>query len=196
MDNYVYLIAGFPDLILDFTNQKISAEQFMSDIRANCAKRDERLLDWLEFGFREENLNNHFYRAVKGSRSHFLKEYFTFDHNLRIMQVAYLVKKYGIENRDNSASIDDTDFEESSSIASALEKENILEREQLLDKIRWDKISEITVFDYFNIEIVLAFLAKVKIVQRWCALDKTKGSELFKQLVSEVRGSFKGVEFE
>jgi hypothetical protein len=42
---------------------------------------------------------------------------------------------------------------------------------------------------------VLAYVAKLHIVNRWLALDKERGMERFRQLVAEVRGSFKGVEY-
>ena len=42
---------------------------------------------------------------------------------------------------------------------------------------------------------MLAYVAKLHIVNRWLALDQEKGRELFRQLVSEVRGTFKGVKY-
>ena len=59
----------------------------------------------------------------------------------------------------------------------------------------WDKIPEITTFNYFDLEAVLAFVAKLHIIDRWLALDEEAGRAMFRTLVNEVRGTFKGVEY-
>ena len=87
------------------------------------------------------------------------------------------------------------DFDEYSKLVQILDNKNIIDREQALDKLRWDKIDEIVSFHYFDINIILAFLAKAKIVQRWLDMDKEKGEKLFEKYVNEVRGTFKGIDF-
>ena len=59
----------------------------------------------------------------------------------------------------------------------------------------WNKIDELNTFDYFNVSTVLGYIAKLKIIDRWLKLDEATGREMFRQLVSEIRGTFKGVEF-
>ena len=44
--------------------------------------------------------------------------------------------------------------------------------------------------DFFNIDVILAFLAKGYLVDRWLKLDADKGKHLFRKLVDEVRGTF------
>ena len=36
---------------------------------------------------------------------------------------------------------------------------------------------------------------KMMIIRRWLILDEATGREMFKKLVDEVRGTFKGVEY-
>ena len=38
-------------------------------------------------------------------------------------------------------------------------------------------------------------MVKLKIVSRWLKLDEAAGREMFRELVSEVRSTFKGVEY-
>ena len=52
-----------------------------------------------------------------------------------------------------------------------------------------------TLFDYFDIEAVLAFIVKMQVVARWYRLDEQSGREMFRKLVGEVRGTFKGVNY-
>ena len=75
------------------------------------------------------------------------------------------------------------------------ETPNIFERELQLDKFKWNKISDLTMYHYFDMDVILAFLAKAKIVKRWLDLDKESGAKLFEELVNEVRGTFKGINF-
>ena len=72
---------------------------------------------------------------------------------------------------------------------------SLLDRERDLDDITWEKISSLENFHYFDITAVLAYVAKLHIVDRWLALDEEKGRELFHKLVQEVKGTFKGVNY-
>ena len=47
----------------------------------------------------------------------------------------------------------------------------------------------------FDLTAVLAYVTKLHIADRWLALDEARGRELFRKLVDEVRGTFKGVQF-
>ncbi|MBQ2565537.1 MAG: DUF2764 family protein, partial [Bacteroidales bacterium] len=54
----------------------------------------------------------------------------------------------------------------------------------------------ITTFNYFDVNVILAFIAKLHIIWRWIALDPVTGKEMFEDLVDEVRGTFKGVNYQ
>ena len=59
----------------------------------------------------------------------------------------------------------------------------------------WEKINTLTTFNYFDIDAILGFITKMNIVARWFRLDEQTGREMFQKLVNEVRGTFKGVEY-
>ena len=42
-------------------------------------------------------------------------------------------------------------------------------------------------------DVILAFLAKGKLIDRWNKLDRKTGEEMFRKLVDEVRGTFNGI---
>ena len=86
-------------------------------------------------------------------------------------------------------------FEEAAKADAALNRTDILARERALDDLRWEKISAINLFDYFNIDTILGFIARYQIILRWLRLDEATGRRLFRKLVEEVRGTFKGVEY-
>ena len=60
----------------------------------------------------------------------------------------------------------------------------------------WDKINEITTFNYFDLDAIPGFIARLHIIGRWFALGEKTGREMFRRLVDEVRGTFKGVNYE
>ena len=64
-----------------------------------------------------------------------------------------------------------------------------------MDKLKWDKINEMINGHYFDMDVILAFLAKGVILRRWSSLDRERGAVLFEQFVTEVRGTFKGIDF-
>ena len=195
MDNYHYIIAGLPELIPDLGNQQISYAEVSERIISNLSQKDRQLVKWFEYGSKPENLNNHFYHNVKKLRSRFLDEYFLFDRNIRNAQVRFLAAKESFDESKYVIGEVETSYEEYPQLLQILETANIFERELQLDKFKWNKISDLTMYHYFDMDVILAFLAKAKIVKRWLDLDKESGAKLFEELVNEVRGTFKGVNF-
>ena len=45
--------------------------------------------------------------------------------------------------------------------------------------------------DYFDLDVVLAFVVKLKMVERWLRLDEATGRELFRKLVKEIKENTK-----
>ena len=87
------------------------------------------------------------------------------------------------------------DFAEAVALEAVFSQKDILSRERGIDDLMWEKISSLTLFNYFDINVILAFITKLNIVARWFRLDEQTGREMFKKLVDEVRGTFKGVEY-
>ena len=87
------------------------------------------------------------------------------------------------------------EFKESEKLQGILEGSDILSRERGIDDLYWEKIDEITLFDYLTFEKILAVAVKMMIIRRWIMLDEKTGREMFKRLVDDVRGTFKGVNY-
>ena len=87
------------------------------------------------------------------------------------------------------------EFEEAADLETILNGDDILSRERGIDDLMWEKIDNLTIFNYFDIDVILGFVTKLNIVARWYKLDEQTGREMFKKLVDEVRGTFKGVEY-
>ena len=193
MDNYVYIVAGLPELTSGFENSGFDYAATKESIMELLSEKDQKLVGLFEEGFNEETLGAEFYAKAAESKNRFIREYFDFDARLRNMKVAYLAKRLGKNGDAYFVDMLEADFEEHQQIQDILENADFVQREQKMDELKWEKASDIARMDYFNMNAILAFLAKAKTVQRWVELDPTKGQEMFEKLVKEVRGTFAGV---
>ncbi len=206
MSNFEYIIASLPVLLPDYKYAEGKGfGDLIEEIRENLDEADSATLDLLLDGFDESKLGEDFFAAALKHRNRFIRSYFRFDLGLRNAKVRYLNARLGRpadqdvltgENPD----ADDADIEgfrfrveeldEAGAISDILAEENLLSREKALDDLVWKKVEELTVFDYFDLEAVLAFVAKLRIADRWLVLDLEEGRARFRRLVKEVKGTF------
>ncbi len=194
MANYEYLIAGLPDISPDWKGADAeTADAIMQEIRELSSEKDNRLIDKLLEGYQDDKLNLEFYQEMLSSKDAFLKEYFRFDLNVRNAKVAYLNRELRRPAGTDIFLEAPGEFEEAQRLESVLNTDDILARERGIDDLMWSKIDELTTFDYFDIDAVLGFIAKLHIVSRWLKLDDATGRQMFARLVDEVRGSYTGI---
>lgn len=200
MDNYYYIVASLPVISHDWKPGDQTPESIREEIMEQCSEKDRALITLLESGFVDENLSADFYRKALAHKNRFIREYFRFDLNVRNAKVRYLNEALGRDSKKDVVILDEDEteetFDEAAKLDSILHGNDILERERGIDDLMWEKIDEMTVFDYFDMEAILAFLAKLHIVERWYILDEKTGREMFRRLVDEVRGTFQGVKFD
>lgn len=194
MANYEYLIAGLPDISPDRKGADAgTADAIMQEIRELSSEKDNRLIDKLLEGYQDDKLNLEFYQEMLSSKDAFLKEYFRFDLNVRNAKVAYLNRELRRPAGTDIFLEAPGEFEEAQRLEAVLNTDDILARERGIDDLMWSKIDELTTFDYFDIDAVLGFIAKLHIVSRWLKLDDATGRQMFARLVDEVRGSYTGI---
>lgn len=191
---------------MDFQSGNFNLKALTTSVRELLDEKDNRWLDWLDKGMESQYLNSHFYRAVQKCSNGFIREYFSFDRDVRNIIAAYTAREYkqgikdhlvGSNELTEQLSVsraDDFDLEYISPYGGPLHRimqlKDPVEREQKTDRLRWDKASELTVFHYFTIDVILAFLLKAGIVARWAKLDKETGMKLFRELVHEVKSTY------
>ena len=187
MDNYVYIVAGLPELTSSFENASFDYAAVKESIMELLSEKDQQLVVLMEEGFDETTLGADFYGKAAQSKNRFIREYFDFDGRLRNMKVNYLAKRLGKKAEDYTLELPEADFEEEKQVLEILNDADFVDREQRMDELKWEKASDIARMDYFNMNAILAFLVKAKTVQRWAELDPVKGEEMFKKLVKEIR---------
>jgi hypothetical protein len=164
-----------------------------------------------ELGDRSDEYHNmahytwsRFYQEVENnSTNKFIRSWFRFDQLLRNIQSAWMCRKLGMSMKEQLVGWDEEMeyFAKSSlpdfglrrlltlgeQIFNLLDENiDILEREFRFDQIRWQMADELTTFNYFDIDKVLAFLAKADILDRWLKLDKERGAVLFDGFVKTL----------
>ena len=206
MANYEYIVASLPDITTGWKFGEKGPEDYIEEIVSLCSDKDRKLIEFLMSGYLEENLNAGFYGKALTHKDSFIREYFRFDLNVRNAKVKYLNKALGRDaekdvllfGEDTPQAVLDAaaeEFEEAADLETILNTGDILSRERGIDDLMWEKIDSLTTFNYFDIDAILGFITKLNIVARWYRLDEHTGREMFKKLVDEVRGTFKGVEY-
>ena len=206
MANYEYIVASLPDITTGWKFGEKGPEDYIEEILSLCSDQDRELVGFLLEGYQDENLGTEFYAKALTHDDTFIRNFFLFDMNVRNAKVQYLNKALDRPaGKDVLTFPEETDqrvldavseeFEEASELETVLNLGDILSRERGIDDLVWEKVDSLTTFNYFDIDAILGFIAKLNIVARWFKLDEQTGREMFKKLVDEVRGTFKGVEY-
>ncbi|MBO4671911.1 MAG: DUF2764 family protein [Bacteroidales bacterium] len=186
MNNYEYIIASLPVLGKDAVG--LDADALISGIRSRCTDADNALIDKLLDGFNPDKLDAAFYDEALKSSNHFLREFLRFDLQVRNTKVEYL--NTVLERLDGLDIIPyEQEFTEKSRVMEILSGTDILKREKALDDLMWEKADSLILMDLFDIDVILAFIAKLKIADRWHKLDEGTGREMFRHLVNEIRNT-------
>jgi hypothetical protein len=154
----------------------------------------------------ENELTTLFYDDVLRTENDFLRNWFLFDLTVRNVLTAVTARKYKLdyENQiigtgERSEAIKKShsrDFGLGSEIdyledlVNMARTEDVQEREKAIDQFKWDYLDEETFFEYFTVERILAYVIKLGMVERWLAMDKDHGNELFKKLLKELQDSY------
>lgn len=139
--------------------------------------------------------------SVKNS---LVSKWFTLNLNLGNTLAAIYSRKYGLDVkqvvvgdniiaktiRANSGARDfglEQELDYFDAILKISEETDIYDRERKIDKFRWDWLEENTVFDYFNVEYLFAYLCKLQILERWAQLNAEEGERVFRELIANMK---------
>ena len=196
----------------NFTREQLGAElERPGDLPAWMAKVVDAYRDPENADYEDVDTSQRFERALfeayyaqcARSKNRFMREWNRFDRNLRNVIAAYTARSKDMPAVDSLVGSDDIvlsltrssaadwglkgELDYVDNLLGALgDQANILEKERTIDLIRWDKADELTEFDDFNTDVVLAYLAKVNIIQRWMSLDPETGRRMYEKLLASM----------
>ena len=140
--------------------------------------------------------------AIQQSNA-FIRDFFEFTLNVKNIVIGYQCRKFDFDAEKavvgdnkvanavkNSKSKDfglTGDIDNLDTILQIAEEQNILVREQKLDALLWNYLDDHTVFEYFSIEKVFAYLIRIDILERWESMRKQNGKEIFLQTVNQLK---------
>lgn len=154
----------------------------------------------------ENKITELYYGYVFNTKNKFLKEWFGFNQNVKNILSALNCRKYDLDVekqiigndwiteqiiKSNAKDFDlAIDLPYVSDIIALAEKDNFLAREKGIDQLKWDKVEDLTLFQYFSVEVVLAYVIKLDIAYRWLELDEETGREMFRKIIDNLKSSY------
>lgn len=151
-------------------------------------------------------LTKAYFEYLASSKNHFVSEVAVYNRTIGNIMNALNGRKFELPYEDNLVGSDiitaalikskardfglSAEVNDIEALVQIFETENLLDREFKLDLYRWDRLDDMTFFNYFSIERVLAFLLKLFIVERWFHLDKEMGQQVFYRILKEIKSEF------
>ena len=168
--NYYYFVASLPLLFFD-SKSSMSLEKFLEDCRRFLSEKDFLLLAAL---FDEEE---NFFSA----HNKFSCDWLEFNRiccNEMVCFRAERDKKDPVAYLRGERKIEPVII---SLIQQAAKLDNLLEAEKIFDEAKWKYLDEVTLGHYFDLEYVLAYGLKLRILNRYQEIYSDKGKEIFEE---------------
>lgn len=193
------------ELEAEMTNPTHLPQRIADVIRAYANPEGEEA-ESVDVGKRfEKSLFEAYYEECSHSNCRFLREWSSFDRTLRNILAAAVARSQSrpieevtigegdvVEQLQRSSAADfglRGEYAFVDGVISAVnDEQNLLEKERKIDLIRWNEVGELSTFDYFDINAVMAYLVKVNMVARWSVLDVRHGREMFERLLADLDG--------
>ncbi|MDA3780517.1 MAG: DUF2764 family protein [Bacteroidales bacterium] len=155
--------------------ENIIAEMYYEYIQNNI--KNKFLSKWFDYQLNVENINS----GINCRKYNIDKEKQVIGNNFVTRAILNSnAKDFGLE----------VDVPYVSQLISLSDKNNLLTKEKEIDKMKWNMIEELSLFDYFSIEVILAYLLKLNIAYRWLKLDYDTGKQMFKKIVDDLKSSY------
>lgn len=144
-----------------------------------------------------------YYAYAMKSKNPFIASWFEFNLNINNILAAFAARKYKMNVAE--VIVGDTDVCEMLRTSNArdfglsetldyfeplqrlVETDDLVEREKKVDQLKWKWLEDASFFHYFTIERLFVFLLQLEMIERWVLLDKEKGSELFRQMIQNLK---------
>lgn len=153
----------------------------------------------------ERSLMKAYYEECEHSSCRFVKEWAEFDRTLRNVVAAIVARS--LDRSIESVTVGEGDVVEQlhrssatdfglrgeiqyldAVISAVSDEQNMVEKEHKIDLVRWEQAQQIASADYFNINAILSYVARINIVARWSLLDEKRGREMFERIKQEFDG--------
>lgn len=154
----------------------------------------------------ENELTTLYYTEAFENNNKFFKQWLSFELDLKNVLIYASAQKYNMPyehelmgtsilanalrhktGRDTGEASEWPYFERAMQIG---DNGDIASREKAIDQLRWSFLDELNTFNYFSIEVIISYMVKLMIVERWLKLDPKTGEELFRRLLGNLQSSY------
>lgn len=154
--------------------------------------------------YKAENLlASAYYAYAMKSKNPFIASWFEFNLNINNILAAFAARKYKMNVAE--VIVGDTEVCEMLRTSNArdfglsetldyfeplqrlVETDDLVEREKKVDQLKWKWLEDASFFHYFTVERLFVFLLQLEMIEPWVLLDKEKGSELFRQMIQNLK---------
>ena len=84
-----------------------------------------------------------------------------------------------------------SEFEYVKELMNCADTEDPVEKERLIDALRWNWLEEKTFLEPFDINALFSYLARTEMLERWALLDVEQGRARFTEIIGNLRGEAK-----
>ncbi|MGE5384007.1 MAG: DUF2764 family protein [Omnitrophica WOR_2 bacterium] len=139
-------------------------------------------------------------------KNDFLKSWFEFEINLKNLLIFNTARKFNVsyeneligetqltqslKHKTSHDSGDVAEYQYFDRINQISENTDIATREKAIDQLRWTFLDEMNISNYFSIEVVISYIIKLMIIERWLKLDPKTGEELFRRLLGDLQTGY------
>ena len=158
-------------------------------------------------GSPENVLSRMYFEALESCGNPFIAKYAEFKRNMKNLVAALNSRKFGksvadevvgagefVDELKNSQLKDfglSGDYGWVERVVALMSQPDLVAREKGLDEVEWNYLEEALTFKYFSIEVVIAYLLKLKTLDRWSRMDGDSGRKVFMELVDKFRSDLK-----
>lgn len=203
------------DALLELLEEQMSARDFQYISLLRKRNDDPSILAMMEDDavkdrFAQTSLTEDDFRTQllyeQGMHCHnkFLRSWFAYNLNLNNVLAAAICQKHGYDVQ--KAVVGDNEVAEilrnggmgkNQTLAALLpdlkemiavsEIQDLLEREKHIDALRWQWLEQATLFEYFELDNVLAYYLQSEILHRWDNLTREQGEQIFRSLLADMK---------
>lgn len=159
----------------------------------------------------ENELATLYYNDALRVNNTFLRQWFEFEINLKNMLVYNTAQKFNLsyENelvsntlltnslrqktgRDLGEASSWPYFDAVNQISenSSVSTTDIASKERAIDSLRWNVLDQMNTFNYFSIEVIISYMVKLMMIERWLKLDPKTGEALFRRLIGDLQSGY------
>lgn len=153
----------------------------------------------------EDKLSESYFSYALQCGNDFIEQWSRFNMTLRNIFAAHVGRQLGWSPADyvvgdsplerklktstaKNFGLDDDDLEGTlSRINSILEETDITRRERMIDLLKWEWLEDKTFDKVFDIEAILCYYLRLRILERWTSLNEETGEATFRSIVAALK---------